>query len=300
MKRLISVFTIIAVLACFCISFGADTIYRYGGLTLTVLADEEDIAFGVLSYDGDDPAVTVPGDFGGYPILALNSHAFAANTTLREITLSDGIASVGNGAFLSATNLEKVTLTPSVTFIGESAFLNTPALKEINLADSSIEGVSNNAFQSSGIEEIALPETCTAVGDMAFAKCGDLTKISIPDSVKTISDNAFQNSDNVVIYASSGSYAIAYAKAHGLSYVCTDAEAYMLGDADGNGEIEIVDATVIQRVLADIPVADPDTAERNGDVDGDGLNITDATWLQRYLASVEIPYEIGKIVNKNI
>ena len=40
--------------------------------------------------------------------------------------------------------------------------------------------------------------------------------------------------------------------------------------------------------------------EKFGDIDGDGLNITDATWLQRYLASVEIPYEIGKIVNKSI
>lgn len=300
MKKLISIIISIAVTACFCISFGADTVYRYGGLTLSVLTDAEDIAFGVISYDGDDSVVTVPGDYGGYPITALNSHAFAANTTVREITLSDSIASVGNGAFLSATNLEKVILTPSVTFIGESAFSNTPALKEINLADSSIESVCDSTFQSSGIEEIALPQTCTAVGNSAFAKCGELTKISIPDAVDSIGDNAFQDSDNVVIYASSGSYAIAYAKAHELSYVCTDAETYMLGDADGNGEIEIVDATVIQRVLADIPVADPDTAERNGDIDGDGLNITDVTWLQRYLASVEIPYEIGKMISVSV
>ncbi len=62
---------------------------------------------------------------------------------------------------------------------------------------------------------------------------------------------------------------------------------YKIGDADMNGEIDIVDATVIQRLLIGI-LSDRMTAYLEpmkviSDIDGDGLDITDATRVQRYL-----------------
>ena len=299
MKRLSVIITAIAVLLCSCFVAGADTVYRYGDWTLSAITGDDDIAFCVRTYEGTDTTVTVPYDYGGYPIIAVKSYTFAANKTVREVILHDRIRVIGEGAFLAASALEKVTLTSSVTSIGDSAFSNAQSLKDVNLAESSVESIGKNTFLKSGIEEIYLPDTCSAVGDNAFAHCDKLTKIGIPDSVTTISDSAFQGSDSIVIYGSSDSYAIAYAKAHGISYVCTDAEAYVLGDADGNGDIEILDVTVVQRVVADIPVADSDSAARNGDVDGSGLNITDATWIQRYLVSIATPYEIGTLVTVN-
>ena len=296
MKKTISIIISTAVLLCFCISVHAESVYRYGNWTLTLLPDTDDFAFGVRSYDADDAVVTVPEDYGGYPIIALNGYAFAANTTMREISLSDQIVSVGNGAFLSASGLEKVELTASVSSVGESAFAYTTALKEIDLDDSSVETVSKRAFQGSGIETIALPEVCTAIGDYAFAQCENLTAVAVPDSVTEIGDSAFLGSSCVVIHASSGSFAIAYAKEHGIDYVCTDAISYVLGDADNSGEVDVIDVTVIQRELIGLYVYDPEIVERNGDVDGDGLNITDATWIQRYIASMETPYEIGRTI----
>ena len=72
---------------------------------------------------------------------------------------------------------------------------------------------------------------------------------------------------------------------------------YMLGDADGDGEITILDATAIQRYLAGIigeEYIDPAAA----DVSGNGVDITDATSIQRYLASMETPYPIGELFNR--
>lgn len=295
MKRLSRLIAAIAVLLCSCIAVSAQTVYRYGDWTLTAVTGADEIAFGVHTYEGTDAAVTVPEDYGGYPITAVNSYAFSSDKTVREVTLHDRVSVIGIGAFLAASALEKVTLTSGVTSIGDSAFLNTQSLKKVNLEASSIKSVGRNAFFMSGIEEIALPDTCTAVGDSAFAQCEKLTKIRIPDTVTSISDSAFQGSGCVVICGSSDSCAIAYAKARGISYVCTDG-AYVLGDADGSGYIEILDATVIQRFLAGFSVDDPEAVERSGDVDGGGLSILDATWIQRYLASMEIPYEIGTTI----
>lgn len=296
MKRFLSFMIILAVLACSCASFGAASVYKYGDWTLTALNTDDITAFGVRSYDGSDAVVTVPNDYGGYPIIALNNYAFAGNKTVREVILSDRITSIGNSAFLSASNLETVTLTSSVSEIGESAFSDTPALKSINLEDSSVETISEKTFLNSGINEIALPETCNAISDNAFAQCESLTKAEIPDSVTSIGGDAFRDSGNVVIYGTADSYAIAYAKEHEIDYVRTNVVTYILGDVNNDGEVDVVDAIYIQRYLAGVPMKDREIIERNGDVDGGGVDVTDVVWILRYSVKIPIPYSVGTIV----
>jgi hypothetical protein len=70
--------------------------------------------------------------------------------------------------------------------------------------------------------------------------------------------------------------------------------SYKRGDADRDGDVNISDATAIQRVLAQYTVSSFNTAA--ADVDGDGLDIMDATRIQRYLAQYDDPYHIGEIV----
>lgn len=72
------------------------------------------------------------------------------------------------------------------------------------------------------------------------------------------------------------------------------ASSYLRGDADGDGVVTITDATAIQRTLAEIPTAS--FFEKAADVDGDGLNIMDATNIQRYLAQFENIYHIDEMV----
>ena len=72
------------------------------------------------------------------------------------------------------------------------------------------------------------------------------------------------------------------------------ASSYLRGDADGDSEVTIADATVIQRTLANIPTAS--FFKKATDVDGDGLNIMDATNIQRYLAGFENTYHIDEMV----
>ena len=77
--------------------------------------------------------------------------------------------------------------------------------------------------------------------------------------------------------------------------VMPDEYDYLLGDADGDGEITIMDVTVIQRHLADLPVDVDSDVLMQGDVDeDDALTIADASFIQRRLANLRIPYDIGK------
>ena len=74
-------------------------------------------------------------------------------------------------------------------------------------------------------------------------------------------------------------------------------ETYLLGDVDGNGEVNIMDATMIQRILADYTVTVDDLAKAKirGTITGTDLVIVDATAIQRKIAGYEDQYGIGMI-----
>jgi len=64
----------------------------------------------------------------------------------------------------------------------------------------------------------------------------------------------------------------------------TSPAKHKIGDADGDGEITILDATAIQRVLALLDTNKAESVRLCGDTNNDGLDILDATAVQRYLA----------------
>ena len=61
----------------------------------------------------------------------------------------------------------------------------------------------------------------------------------------------------------------------------------IIGDVDGDSVVSVLDATTIQRWLAELPT---DLKESVADTDGDGyISITDATVIQRYIAEIPTP-----------
>ena len=81
------------------------------------------------------------------------------------------------------------------------------------------------------------------------------------------------------------------------SYYDERKDSIIRGDADGDGSVTILDATMIQRKLADLPVLSFN--EYAADVDGNGLDIIDATKIQRKLAGLFDPCNIGETVSYN-
>ena len=73
-----------------------------------------------------------------------------------------------------------------------------------------------------------------------------------------------------------------------------DAPTLYLGDVDGDGEVTIIDATYIQRKLANLAIPfEMNDSIANTDSDG-SVTIIDATYIQRWLASLPSNDNIGK------
>lgn len=92
-------------------------------------------------------------------------------------------------------NLRSVILEEGITEIGEMAFNNCNHL-----------------------ERVHIPSSVTRICDQAFERCRQLQSILIPESVKFISKSAFTGCDNLVIFATKGSYASEFAKEQGFTY----------------------------------------------------------------------------------
>lgn len=72
----------------------------------------------------------------------------------------------------------------------------------------------------------------------------------------------------------------------------------ILGDVDGDGEVEIMDATYIQRYLADIPIPF-EIDERLADTDGDNdITVLDVTNIQRWLSGLPTGTNIGQPIDE--
>lgn len=128
-----------------------------------------------------------------------------------EITISEGITTVGQNAFLLCRDITKVNLPTSLKQINWQAFRQTTNLKSISLPKG-LEVLQERAFNASGITSIVIPGSVKTVGALAFFQsyiekatiedgveildsaafrsCG-LKEITIPGSVKEIKDSCF-------------------------------------------------------------------------------------------------------------
>ena len=293
MKRAVSIilFAVLLISSSYTVN-ALSSLYSFGDWLLSVREDVDTLEYSVHAYKGDDSSIAIPSLYGGYFISSIDSYAFAGNDSLVSVNLNGHITEIKDGTFVSASLLETVNLTASVKKLGEGAFASTPSLNNVNLNVTGITEVPASCFADSGLTQVSLPSTCESIGSYAFARCGDLEKIVIPASVTEIDDTAFEGCDDLVIYAVPVSYAAEYAEEHNIPR----AVECLLGDCDGDGKVTILDATRLQRLLAELEVDNDGMMAVRGDCNGDGLDILDATKIQRWLAALPVAEPISSVV----
>ena len=89
-----------------------------------------------------------------------------------DITIPDGVKSIGSDAFLRCSDLTSVTIPSSITSIDDFAFYQRISLTSVIFGENS---------------------QLTNIGASAFDGCSSLTSITIPSSVTTIGASAFDN-----------------------------------------------------------------------------------------------------------
>ena len=147
----------------------------------------------------------VASPFGSQPQLRV----YVNDSLLTDLTIPEGVTTIGEGAFKGWASLQSVRLPESLTSIGEYSFAYCSSLKSINIPDGIVE-IPNYAFdRCSNLEEVSIGANVASVGDMAFLDCNCIKRVYISNLSAWCAisfDNRYESSAwaNPLYYASEG------------------------------------------------------------------------------------------------
>ena len=161
-------------------------------LPLGALADENSKCGESLTWELTAGILTIKGTGDMYDYSSADPAPWSAkNNDISEITVSEGVTSIGNNAFHSC-KAESVDLQgTSLISIGKNAFSRCTMLTSIFIPES-VQSIGNEAFSlCEGLSMVELPPTLTIIPDGIFTDCKKLSSVDIPGSVTEIGANAF-------------------------------------------------------------------------------------------------------------
>ena len=128
-----------------------------------------DLTNGVLTISGT-------GNMKDYAGTATDSPPWWPKTirsSIKQISIGNGVTSIGGRAFFDCTNLTSITIPESVTSIGEYAFYQCTGLTSIEIPNS-VDSIKDRAFDCSGLTMITIPSGVTFIGSFVFSGCSSL------------------------------------------------------------------------------------------------------------------------------
>ena len=185
----------------------------------------------IASYVSDGAEVQVPSKVvhGGitYSVESIDASAFEKRTSIKSVTIPDGITSIDAYAFDGCTNLTSIEIPDSVTYIGKQAFAYCTSLKSVTIPNG-VTSIEYNTFRGcTSLVSVTVPDSVTSIGFQAFYKCISLTSVTIPDGVTSIGNNAFNECTSLKsVMIPSGVTSIEYRTFNG----CTSLESVTITD----------------------------------------------------------------------
>ena len=240
-----------------------------------------------------------------------------AETHLSSLTLPEGLEYIDDIAFINSINIVDVNIPESVTYIGDEAFFKNynhtdPYTKEIIELKPFNSITINNPDCEIGERIVPYGENVIVYGHdgstaQKFAKDNKNTFISLDtETTTTTSVTTTDTTNETTVTTSETNTVTTNENTVTTTSVSTDkgdaeeTESKVVGDANGDGTVDMADAVLIMQALANpnkygLDGTDSRHITESGlkyaDADGDGLTVNDAQRIQLYL--------LGKISSLN-
>ncbi len=120
--------------------------------------------------------------------------AFTGCTSIKKVTVHDGVTSVGKGA-LGISTMEEFT-GPAIAFATCSVYGSN--LKTVTITNGEIKSTyTMGTYYNSTFETLILEDGVTKIGDSAFDSCSSLKEVSIGKGVTEIGTGAFYRCESL-------------------------------------------------------------------------------------------------------
>ena len=148
-----------------------------------------------------------------YAVTHIDNNTFGGCTSLRSITIPEGVVYIGSEAFIECSSLVSITLPSSLEKLGWFSFVGCSSLTSLTVLSKKLSA-SLNIFQKPDhltsltlccheidqstfsdypeLTEVILKDGVEVIGTCAFSGCKKLTLVDLPASIKTINPQVFQ------------------------------------------------------------------------------------------------------------
>lgn len=289
------------------------TISKKGNLIITGTGEMTDYYYSTYGYNYIDGSISDVQWSEAPPWYEFREH-------IKTVTIGDGITYVGSGSFFDCDNLTAINLPEGIERLGTSCFLSCDSLEEVFLPDSverleagafgcctslrsvkfsnSLNYIGNSAFENTALSTVFLPESVVVIDHYAFDGVRSLDRIIIPNpkcrifgSRYTINDTLHISSELVSFSGTMIGYVDSAAQVHAEKYSAAfmPIEDFSLGDANFDGEVNALDASLVLTEYASASTGNASAFYEYqkfiADTDSDGnINSLDASYILGYYA----------------
>lgn len=229
---------------------------------------------------------------------------------LKTVNLNDGLQYIGEGAFFSMGKIKNMTVPASVTYIGVQAIGYYPpdpdnpfVLSEV-IPNFVIYGTSGTEAQtyadSNGIQFNSIASGTTVKGTAkSYLSADDTVTIQLVKSGVVAYETTVKgnSADYSISGVANGTYTMRVSKkSHAdreytvkvwSADVTQNVEIFPIGDVNSDGDISIVDATLVQKYIVGLEKLTA-LQKKSAEVNGDGeISVVDATLIQKYIVGLE-------------
>lgn len=229
---------------------------------------------------------------------------------LKTVNLNDGLQYIGEGAFFSMGKIKNMTVPASVTYIGVQAIGYYPpdpdnpfVLSEV-IPNFVIYGTSGTEAQtyadSNGIQFNSIASGTTVKGTAkSYLSADDTVTIQLVKSGVAVYETTVKgnSTDYSISGVANGTYTMRVSKkSHAdreytvkvwSADVTQNVEIFPIGDVNSDGDISVVDATLVQKYIVGLEKL-TDLQKKSAEVNGDGeISVVDATLIQKYIVGLE-------------
>lgn len=175
------------------LSIGNEAFNHCTGLTtLTIPSTVTSIGNSAFANTYSLTSMTIPDN-----VVSFGNEVFR-NSGVSDVTLGNGISSIGSNTFNYCNNLTTVTLGNGITSIGEQAFMWCENLTSINIP-ATLTSLAKNAFAyCESLTSIELPSTLTSIAEQAFIGCASLPSVTIPEGITRIEASTFKGCSSMI------------------------------------------------------------------------------------------------------
>ena len=173
--------------------WNGDWKYKY------IYANNEIVGIAICGCRLTETEITIPDG-----VTSIGEDAFSGCSSLTSISIPDGVASIGNSAFSGCSSLTSISIPDGVASIGNSAFSGCSSLTSISIPDG-VTSIGQDAFSGCSLTSISIPDSVTSIGDRAFDYCSNLMSIDLPASITSIGTRVFEGCSSLTSISIPGS-----------------------------------------------------------------------------------------------